>query len=132
MPPGTAQLIRVQGTYVSDSEIKLVLDFVKQQAEPEFDRSILEKQEPIGSGDIPGDDFDDELYDEAVEITLLSGQASASNLQRRLRIGYARAARLIDIMEEHGVIGPARGSKPREIYASKGENEYEEPEEENE
>ena len=125
MPPGTAQLVRVQGTYVSDAEIQAVLDFVKQQAEPEFDHSILEKQEAASGGNVPGDDFEDELYDEAVEITLLSGQASASNLQRRLRIGYARAARLIDIMEERGVIGPARGSKPREIYASRTGEDFE-------
>jgi S-DNA-T family DNA segregation ATPase FtsK/SpoIIIE len=114
LPPATSRLVRLQGTYVSDEEIRQVLDFVRKQAEPEFDHSILEKQE-VGSGSSPGEQFDDELFDEAVEITLLTGQASASNLQRRLRIGYARAARIIDMMEEQGVIGPARGSKPREI-----------------
>jgi S-DNA-T family DNA segregation ATPase FtsK/SpoIIIE len=125
LPPGTSRLVRAQGTFVTDEEIRSVLDFVKEQAEPEFDHSILEKSEGAGES-TPGEQFEDELFDDAVEITLLTGQASASNLQRRLRIGYARAARLIDIMESRGVIGPARGSKPREILVHKGDEAEEE------
>ncbi|MDD5644572.1 MAG: DNA translocase FtsK, partial [bacterium] len=110
-PPGSSKLIRAQGTMVSDSEIKGVINHWKQSSAGEKTEDIISAVETT-SGPV---DFEDELYDEAVKLILEHGQASASVLQRRLRIGYARAARLIDIMESNGIVGPQRGSKPREI-----------------
>src|SRR3989339_89972 len=108
---------RLQGAFVSDREIKNVVNFLKQLAgEPEYDESIVEKQSNKSSFDFGGDEADDELFDEAKSVVLQAGKASASLLQRRLRIGYARAARLIDILEEKGIVGAAdgarRGQKP--------------------
>ncbi|MBN2190132.1 MAG: DNA translocase FtsK [Candidatus Aureabacteria bacterium] len=110
-PPGSSKLIRAQGTMVSDAEIKNVISHWKKNSADEKVEDIISAVETT-SGPI---DFEDDLYDEAVKLILEHGQASASVLQRRLRIGYARAARLIDIMESNGIVGPQRGSKPREI-----------------
>lgn len=114
LPPGTSKLIRGQGTYVSDAEIHRVVNFIKEQfQEEELEMvDIFSAQQSAGEQD---EAMEDELYDQAVEIVKLSQQASASLLQRKLRVGYARAARLVDIMEANGVVGPHRGSKPREI-----------------
>ncbi|MEW6536348.1 MAG: DNA translocase FtsK [Candidatus Auribacterota bacterium] len=114
LPPGTSKLIRGQGTYVSDAEIHRVVKFVNDQVKEDDVEfiDIFSQDTPNGE---PLDDFEDELYDQAVEMVKLTQQASASMLQRKLRVGYARAARLIDIMEANGVVGPHRGSKPREI-----------------
>lgn len=112
---------RIQGTYVGEKEIKRVTDFLKQQSgEIAYDDHILEKQRhesSIGS-DIESED-DDELLAAAIETVQNAGKASASLLQRRLRVGYARAARLLDILEEKGLVGPADGAKPREVYGSR-------------
>lgn len=110
-PPGSSKLIRAQGTMVSDSEIKNVISHWKKNSANEKVEDIISAVETT-AGPI---DFEDDLYDEAVKLILEHGQASASVLQRRLRIGYARAARLVDIMESNGIVGPQRGSKPREI-----------------
>ncbi|MCB1195937.1 DNA translocase FtsK, partial [bacterium] len=113
LPPGTSKLIRGQGAYVSDKEIHRVVDYIHDQTDEETEPfDILEQEElfsPIS------DEMDDELYEQAVDIVKLSGQASSSILQRKLRVGYARAARLIDMMEANGIVGPHRGSKPRDI-----------------
>jgi len=113
LPPTSSQLKRAQGTFVDDKEIKRVLDFIKKQAEPEYNTRILVDEEKVKKA---GDLVEDALFDEAVEVVLQTRQASASNLQRRMRIGYARAARIIDMMEDRGIIGPAQGSRPREIF----------------
>lgn len=104
---------RLQGAYLSDEEIENIVDFLKQVGEPDYNYQVLE-QENSGGVALDGEDSDD-LMDDAVQLVIESGKASTSYLQRRMRIGYSRAARLIDIMEEAGIIGPQNGSKPREV-----------------
>jgi len=113
--PGESKLIRIQGTLVTDKEIEKVVDFIKSQAEPVFDEDILKEQEKsvIANGQ------KDELYDEAVKIIMEGNQASVSILQRRMRLGYTRAARIIDTMEQEGLVGPFEGSKPRRILVDR-------------
>ena len=111
--------IRIQGTYVDDNEVEKVVDCVKQYGEPDYidDQIFVEDDEDEeGNVDLFGNSMDeDPLYDQALEIVVQSGKASASYIQRRLKIGYNRAARLVEEMEERGIVGPANGSKPREI-----------------
>lgn len=114
---------RIQGVYVSESEVKRVVKSIKSQleGEVEYDEEITAPQKVgfggrgTGAGVLSADDSGDELYEEAKDTVVKSGKASASLLQRRLRVGYARAARLLDLLEANGIIGPADGSKPREI-----------------
>ncbi|MEK6733065.1 MAG: DNA translocase FtsK, partial [Candidatus Omnitrophota bacterium] len=113
LEPGNAKPIRAQGTFLTDPEIEKVVNFIKAQQELVYDNEILEHQKKSVSG--RGGFEKDEFFDEAVQMVLETGQASVSMLQRRLRLGYTRAARIIDAMEEEGIIGPFRGSKPREI-----------------
>ncbi len=115
IPMGTNAPVRLQGTIVSESEVQAVVDHVKSQQKPNYDESFLVKeteQEQIAS---LADEYEDPMYDEIVEFVIEQQKASASLLQRRFRLGYNRAARLIDLLEERGIIGPARGSKPREV-----------------
>lgn len=114
--PGEAKLVRAQGSFVQDKEIEKVTDFISKQMEPVYDESILKEQE---KDPVMGNFEEDELYDTAVKLVLEMQHASVSVLQRKLRLGYARAARLVDMMEERGVVGPFRGSKPREILVDK-------------
>ncbi len=108
--------VRIQGAFLDDEEINQVVEYLKQQGEPEYEEEITEKQKSSPtSGFSSVDDDEDELLPEAKELVVKAGKASSSYLQRRLRIGYARAARLLDLLEEAGVVGPAEGSKPREI-----------------
>ncbi|MBU0760011.1 MAG: DNA translocase FtsK [Candidatus Omnitrophica bacterium] len=116
LDPGNAKPIRAQGTLLTDSEIERVVKVIKEQREPLYDDEILEKQKKSVSG--RGGFEKDEFFDEAVKMVLETGQASVSMLQRRLRLGYTRAARLIDAMEEEGIVGSFRGSKTREILVS--------------
>ncbi|MEA3369435.1 MAG: DNA translocase FtsK [Candidatus Ratteibacteria bacterium] len=114
LPPGRAKPIRAQGALINDREIKQIVAFISEKARPAYNEEIFAKEEK-------GDETSlgtDELFDQAVEIVLETGQASASVLQRRLRVGYARAARLIDMMEEKQIVGPHRGSRSREILAN--------------
>ncbi len=113
--PGESKLTRAQGSLVSDKEIERVVDFIKSQAEPVYDEEILKEQQKslLANGE------KDELYDQAVRVIMESNQASVSILQRRLRLGYTRAARIIDMMEQEGLIGPFEGSKPRKILADR-------------
>lgn len=105
---------RVQGVYIADDEIKRVVDFLKGKEEPSYDHEITEKR--VGETSLVGRGIpDDPLYDEAVEVVAQAKKASASLLQRRLRVGYARAARLLDLLEERGVVSPQEGSKPRDV-----------------
>lgn len=106
---------RLQGALVSDAEIQRVVDHLRKQANPEYEETIVETQGKKAGSEAGKDGVDDDLYDEAKEIIRQAGKASASLLQRRLRVGYARAARLLDIMEEKGVIGPLDGARPREV-----------------
>jgi len=122
---------RIQGVFISEEEVKAIVEFLKSQRdeEDEYDEKIIESRR--SSIDVASDDniIDDDMYDEAIETVTNAGKASASLLQRRLRIGYARAARLLDLMEEQGVIGPANGAKPREVYGTEESGEDEEREE---
>ena len=109
---------RIQGTLVSDDEVEKVVDYVKQYGEPDYiDDEIFVDDEDEGEGSGPGlfSDGEDPLYDQALQIVVQAGKASASYIQRRLKIGYNRAARLVEEMEERGIVGPANGSKPREV-----------------
>ncbi len=110
---------RLQGAFVSDRELQRVVEFLKGQAQPDYLHEVVEK--PTAAAAAPGmEDFgDDELLPEAKELILRTGKASASLLQRRLRVGYARAARILDLLEERGIIGPGEGAKPREILISR-------------
>ena len=118
LPPGVAKLQRIHGAYISEPEIERIVDFLKEQGTAQYEESMLQiAEEP--EGDSNGDEEYDEKYDEAVAMVCESGQASISMVQRRLRIGYNRAARIIERMERDGVVGPADGAKPREILARK-------------
>ncbi len=114
--PGDAKPTRGQASYVSDEEVSRVIDFIKNQQEPEYDDTILTKQK-AGAG--AGGGEKDELFDEAVQLVIETNQASVSILQRRMRLGYTRAARLIDMMEQEGIVGPYCGSKPRDILVDR-------------
>nr|WP_082112354.1 DNA translocase FtsK [Paenibacillus sp. DMB20] len=115
MPMGSSKPVRVQGAFMSDQEVENIVNFVRDQGQAEYDESLVPEVEESSSSD---DDTLDELYDQAVTIILEAKQASVSLLQRRMRVGYTRAARLIDSMEARGVIGPYEGSKPREVLMS--------------
>ncbi len=110
--PGDAKPTRGQCSFVKDEEINRVIRFIKDQQAPAYDESITKNQK---SGGGQGSDQSDEYYDEAVRLVIETNQASVSILQRRLRLGYTRAARLIDMMEQNGLVGPYCGSKPRDI-----------------
>ena len=117
LPPGSSRLIRVHGAFVTETEINRVVDFWKEQATPEYDQSFLVAPPSVDepeSEDVPSGG-QDPLYEDAVRIVLEMGKASTSTLQRRLRLGYGRAARILDMMQRDGIIGPPDGSKPREV-----------------
>ena len=111
---------RIQGVYISEEEVKKVSEFLGKQKEEdvEYDNSIIENKKSLINASLETDVVDDSLYEEAVELIKESNKASATFLQRKLRVGYSRAARLLDIMEDQGIIGPSRGAKPREIFIS--------------
>ncbi len=130
LPGNMSRPIRVQGVYVSTKEIERVTNRIKLTVEPNYDESILFPPGTLIAGidtgmvGAGGDGLDqDNLYNEALELVRSTGKASASLLQRRLSVGYARAARLLDILEDHGVIGPSNGAKAREIYTTGEEEE---------
>lgn len=116
--PGDAKPIRGQCGYVTDDEVKRVIDFIRPQQQPVYNDKILTNQK-VASGSENA--MDDELYDEALRLVIEINQASVSILQRRMRLGYTRAARLIDIMEQNGIVGPYCGSKPRDILINREE-----------
>lgn len=112
---------RIQGVFLKDKEIRTVTDFLKKQAPAVYDESITSYRPALKEGMHGGgirDGGDDELYNEARELAIQAGKASASLMQRRLKVGYARAARLLDLLEAEGVIGPADGAKPRDVLVS--------------
>jgi len=113
LPPGSSKLTRVHGAFVSSGEIKRIVEFLKKQGKPSYDSSIL--LEVKKEKEAAGEEEYDEKYDEAVAFVAETGQASISLIQRRFRIGYNRAARIVEKMEEEGVVGPSDGVKPREV-----------------
>ncbi len=115
LPPGTSRLVRVHGAYVDEKEVKRVCDFIRTQGQPTYDERVTLSEKEIEGSDM-GDARRDEKYYDAVKIVIEMGRASTSVLQRRLRIGYGRAASIIDMMEHEGIIGPEEGaSKPRQV-----------------
>ena len=120
LPPGKARMQRIHGTYISEKETERIIEFLKEQGTARYDASVLEAvEEENGDYYGVGEDEYDEKYDEAVALVCESGQASISMVQRRLRVGYNRAARMIELMEKEGIVGPSDGSKPREVIARK-------------
>lgn len=120
LPPGTSRLQRIHAPYVTEKEITAVTEFWKQQGQAEYVTGFLEgpKEDKAAGEGGEGGDENDELYQDAVRLVLEFGKASTSLIQRRLRVGYGRAAHLIDMMEHDGIVGPADGSRPREILKS--------------
>ncbi|MBW2217114.1 MAG: DNA translocase FtsK [Deltaproteobacteria bacterium] len=120
LPPGVARLTRIHGAYVSEEEVKLVTTFLKKQKKPDYDTTIvadIASDEESGVEDVEKD----VKYDEAVQVVLRSGQASISMLQRKLRVGYNRAARMIEVMEIEGIVGPSDGVRARNVYGKRGD-----------
>ena len=127
-PVGTSKPIRIQGCFVSDKEVEAVVEFIKSGKVVEYDEKIIEeidrraaaeKNDPKGGGSNDDGGDEDPMITEAIECVVEAGQASTSLLQRRLRLGYARAARIIDQMEQRGIVGPFEGAKPREVRITK-------------
>jgi DNA segregation ATPase FtsK/SpoIIIE, S-DNA-T family len=118
LPPGTARLTRIHGAFVSDQEVRKVMKFIKAQGRPNYRPEVLEAKKETEIAAAADSEYD-EMYDQAVAIVTETRQASISMVQRRLRVGYNRAARMIEQMERDGVVGPADGAKPREVYAQK-------------
>jgi S-DNA-T family DNA segregation ATPase FtsK/SpoIIIE len=119
MPPGTGGIKRVHGCYVSEEEVHRIVAHLKEQGSPEYDMGILvSDDDEDGKAELPtGGNDSDELYDQAVRIAAENRQVSTSFLQRKLKIGYNRAARIIEMMEEQGIVGPSDGtSRPREVF----------------
>ncbi|NWG14325.1 MAG: DNA translocase FtsK 4TM domain-containing protein [Acidobacteria bacterium] len=117
IPPGSSRLTRIHGAYVSEKETQAIVEHLRRQARPAYDESVLSygEGETDEEGNLIEGDAHDSLYSDAVRIVVSEGRASTSLLQRRLSIGYGRAAKLIDMMYGNGIVGPADGSKPREI-----------------
>jgi S-DNA-T family DNA segregation ATPase FtsK/SpoIIIE len=115
LPPSTSRLIRAQGVLVTDQEIHRVVECVSKQSPPAFDQSMHEKLEAASNATDDVTDEDEELVEKCLEIIRQEKRASTSLLQRRLRLGYTRAARIVDILEQRGILGPGEGAKPREI-----------------
>jgi S-DNA-T family DNA segregation ATPase FtsK/SpoIIIE len=118
MPPGTNRLQRLHGPLVTETEIHRVVDYIKKQGLPQYVFSLLEGPEEEGEGGME-EELDDELYDQAVRLVTESRQASISWVQRRLRVGYNRAARMIERMEREGVVSASDGGRPREVLAQR-------------
>ena len=126
LPIGMNSPLRIQGSFITDDEIKRVIDHTIEQQKAEYDDSLLnleavdDKSSNVdGKGKSDGGtDDNDPLYNEIVEFVITTGKASASLLQRKYKLGYNRAARIIDLLEERGIVGPQNGSKPREVLVS--------------
>lgn len=115
MPPGVARLTRIHGAYIAEEEVKRVTDFLREQMKPEYDDTIRAEVTREEETEIYEIELD-EKYDKAVDLVIQTRQASISMLQRKLRVGYNRAARMIEAMESEGIVGPSDGVKPREVY----------------
>ena len=120
-PAGTSKMQRIQGAFVTEEEIAKITEHWADQGEPEFEEELLEAPEPRAGEAAGDDDFDpdqDDLLDQAAQVVVESGTASVSMIQRRLRVGYTRAGRLIDMLERRGIISGYEGSKPRQVLVS--------------
>jgi S-DNA-T family DNA segregation ATPase FtsK/SpoIIIE len=117
LPPGTSKLQRVHGAYVSEDEVGELVRALREQGEPHFDETLIRLKEEAEARETRDEDVD-EMYDRAVAIVAETRNASISYIQRRLKVGYNRAARMIEQMEEQGVVGPQEGTRPREVYVS--------------
>ncbi len=117
LPPGTNKLERIHGAFVSEDEVKRLVEHLKGQATPTYNEALLQPPPADAAEAEGGDGEQDEMYDQAVAVVSESGQASISYVQRRLKVGYNRAARMIEAMEKAGLVGPADGAKPRKILA---------------
>ena len=116
LPPASSRLVRVHGPYISEQETARLAAFLRKQGKPEYDESITAEEKGPDAVEFEKDD----LYDEAARLVVSTGQASISYLQRRLRVGFSRAARLVDMMEAEGIVSAAMGGKPREVLVDKG------------
>ncbi len=127
LPQGENMPIRIQGTFISEEEIKAVVDYTISQQKAKYDESLLLDDDEKGATTMVEnkDDYEEPLYNEIVEFVVTQGKASASLLQRRFRLGYNRAARCIDLLEERGIVGPSQGSKPREVLVKLDKKEEE-------
>ena len=125
LPQGTNAPIRIQGTFISEEETKAIVEYVCNQQKASYDESLLMDDEEKGATTMlgGGDDYEEPLYNEIVDFVIDQGKASASLLQRRFRLGYNRAARCIDLLEDRGIVGPQNGSKPREVLVERDEEE---------
>jgi S-DNA-T family DNA segregation ATPase FtsK/SpoIIIE len=117
LPPGTAKLQRIHGAFVSEVEVRRITEFLRKQRKPSYDETVLEYQERAENGETDAEE--DEKYEAAVSLVLETRQASISMLQRRLRVGYNRAARMIEMMERQGLVTPTDGTRPREVLPPK-------------
>ena len=122
-PVGEAKPIRIQGSFVSDSEVEEVIDYIKENNEVRYNENVLESLEKANAPQVSADDEDDcdEFLTEAIELAVNMGQISASMIQRKFKVGYARAGRIVDQMEDRGIISGHQGSKPRQVLISKEE-----------
>ena len=122
LPPGSSRVIRIHGGFLSTIETQRVIQYIARQAPQEFDSVVLKEKSDILSGEADSaDNYEDPLFKDAVKLVVSTKIATASNLQRKMRLGYARAARLLDNMEERGIVGPPNGVKSREILISEEE-----------
>jgi len=117
VPPGTARLARVHGTFLSEEELVAITDFLKAQRKPDYIFDVITEKNEAPAADI--NDDNDEKYQAALEFVVVNRQASISGVQRALRVGYNRAARIIDLMEKRGIIGPSDGVKPRQVLVQR-------------
>ena len=126
-PVGTSKMTRIQGSFVTEEEVEAVVNYIKKYNSSEYDDSVIQEVDRLtvrekgkaSAADTEDGPGVDDMFEAAVEVVLEAGQASTSMLQRRLRLGYARAARIMDEMEQAGIISPAEGSKPRQIRITK-------------
>ena len=115
MPIGASKPERIQGAYIASDEVEKVIDWVKKQQKASYDHNMIPQSGTAKSAETSDDEPDDEFYEPAVELVRKQQTASVSMLQRRFRIGYNRAARIVDEMEAKGIVGPSEGSKPRQV-----------------
>ena len=116
LPPGSAKLIRAQGALITDQEIQNIVEFIAKQGKPNYDMEIHQQLSKPAASDVPsGIDEDEEIIQQCIEVIRSEQKASVSLLQRRLRLGYTRAARIMDELENRGIVGPGKGAEPRDI-----------------
>src|SRR5512137_1012257 len=117
LPPGSAKLIRAQGSLITDPEIQSIVDFIAKQAKPSYEMEIHQQLSRSGDGaaEDEGIDEDEEVIEDCIEVIRSEQKASVSLLQRRLRLGYGRAARIMDELENRSIVGPSKGAEPRDI-----------------